>query len=97
MDNQHKKIKGYRDLSQEEIDLMNKLKEKAEEVKLVLEEILKYREGQWEAWYNITEDDVNGLTEIQLLESERNLHIAKENLQQGFMWAVRGVALPETF
>lgn len=32
MDNQHKKIKGYRDLSQEEIDLMNKVKEKAAEV-----------------------------------------------------------------
>ena len=26
MDNQHKKIKGYRDLSQEEIDLMNHIK-----------------------------------------------------------------------
>ena len=27
MDNQHKKIKGYRDLTQEEIDLMNEAKE----------------------------------------------------------------------
>ena len=27
MDNQHKKISGYRDLSQEEIDLMNEIKE----------------------------------------------------------------------
>lgn len=27
MDNQHKKISGYRDLSQEEIDLMNEAKE----------------------------------------------------------------------
>ena len=27
MDNQHKKIKSYRDLSQEEIDLMNEIKE----------------------------------------------------------------------
>lgn len=26
MDNQHKKIKGYRDLSQAEIDLMNEVK-----------------------------------------------------------------------
>ena len=26
MDNQHKLIKGYRDLSQEEIDLMNQIK-----------------------------------------------------------------------
>jgi len=32
MDNQHKKIKGYRDLSQEEIDLMNEGKELAEKV-----------------------------------------------------------------
>lgn len=27
MDNQHEKIKGYRSLSQEEIDLMNRIKE----------------------------------------------------------------------
>lgn len=27
MDNQHKKITGYRDLTQEEIDLMNEIKE----------------------------------------------------------------------
>ena len=32
MDNQHKKIKGYRDLSQSEIDAMNQIKEKAAEV-----------------------------------------------------------------
>jgi hypothetical protein len=32
MDNQHKKIKGYRDLSQEEIDLMNEAKELAAKV-----------------------------------------------------------------
>lgn len=32
MDNQHKHIKGYRDLSQEEIDLMNKIKEKGAEM-----------------------------------------------------------------
>ena len=32
MDNQHKQIKGYRDLSQEEIDLMNEGKVLAEQV-----------------------------------------------------------------
>jgi len=32
MDNQHKKIKGYRDLSEEEIALMNEAKELAEKV-----------------------------------------------------------------
>lgn len=32
MDNQHKQIKGYRDLSQYEIDMMNEGKEIAEKV-----------------------------------------------------------------
>lgn len=32
MDNQHKKIKGYRELSQDEIDLMNEAKELANQV-----------------------------------------------------------------
>lgn len=32
MENQHQKITGYRDLSQEEIDLMNKCKKLGEEV-----------------------------------------------------------------
>ena len=32
MDNQHEKIKGYRDLTQDEIDLMNEAKELAEKV-----------------------------------------------------------------
>jgi len=37
MDNQHKKIKGYRDLSQAEIDDMNRIKEKAAEVGEMIE------------------------------------------------------------
>lgn len=32
MDNQHQQIKGYRDLSQDEIDLMNELKAEEEKV-----------------------------------------------------------------
>jgi hypothetical protein len=32
MENQHKQIKGYRDLTQHEIDTMNKVKEAAAEV-----------------------------------------------------------------
>lgn len=32
MDNQHQKIKGYRDLSQTEVDLMNRIKEKGAEL-----------------------------------------------------------------
>jgi flagellar biosynthesis regulator FlaF len=39
MDNQHKKISGYRDLSQAEIDLMNAVKAKAEEVRELLDSV----------------------------------------------------------
>lgn len=39
MENQHKQIKGYRDLSQQEIDLMNEGKELAEKCRLYLEKL----------------------------------------------------------
>lgn len=39
MDNQHKQIKGYRDLSQEEINLMNEAKELAEKVGALVSKI----------------------------------------------------------
>lgn len=39
MDNQHQHIKGYRDLSQDEIDLMNQVKAKAAEVGELLDKL----------------------------------------------------------
>jgi len=74
MDNQHQMIKGYRDLSQEEIDLMNEGKELAEKCRLFIEKI-----------ESISETD------------KRCASLGRTNLQQGFMWAVRAVARPETF
>ena len=37
MENQHRKITGYRELSQEEIDLMNRIKAHGEETKKAFE------------------------------------------------------------
>jgi len=74
MDNQHQKIKGYRDLSQEEIDLMNEGKELAEKC------------GEFIAKLEATEST-----------DKRNVALGKTNLQQGFMWAIRGIAQPTTF
>ena len=39
VDNQHKKITGYRDLTEEEIDLMNKIKGLAEKAGDLIEEL----------------------------------------------------------
>lgn len=57
MDNQHRKIKGYRELSQEEIDLMNKIKEKAAEVGSLCEEISSLGETD-QRWLNIGKTDL---------------------------------------
>lgn len=40
MENQHRKIKGYRELSQTEIDLMNEVKNKAVEVGELCEKLM---------------------------------------------------------
>lgn len=42
MENQHQKIKGYRDLSQEEIDLMNEIKAKGAELSVLLTKVNLY-------------------------------------------------------
>ena len=39
VDNQHRKISGYRDLTQEEIDLINKIKVQAEITSLLIDEL----------------------------------------------------------
>lgn len=39
MENQHKKITGYRDLSEAEIALMNKLKEHGNEIGFILDQM----------------------------------------------------------
>jgi len=89
MDNQHKKIKGYRDLSQEEINLMNKIKAKGEEVGELINEFNKMRD--------VDADIIGKLTNEQLAETRRTLALAKTKLQTGFMWFVRAVALPDSF
>ena len=63
VDNQHKKITGYRDLTEEEIALMNKVKAKAEEVGKLLAEIegLHADTGQHAIdmrWLNIGKTDL---------------------------------------
>lgn len=90
MDNQHKQIKGYRDLSQEEIDLMNKIKALAEQVgELVAELQLKVEEDYFR-------DDVED-TDTTYLDAMKWVSDGKKDLQLGFMQLVRAVAKPQSF
>ena len=58
MDNQHKHIKGYRDLSAEEIALMNECKALAEQCGAMIEK-LRAAPGLDQRWISI------GATELQ--------------------------------
>lgn len=88
MKDQHKHIKGYRDLSEDEVKLVNELKEKGAEIGELLEKIINIRDQQC---------IVDDLTGDDILESYRCLDTAKDNIQTGMMWAIRSVTLPQSF
>lgn len=56
MENQHRQIKGYRELSQEEIDLMNAIKEKGAELGELVAK-LRAQEGIDQRWVSIGATD----------------------------------------
>ena len=99
MDNQHKLIKGYRDLSQEEIDLMNEIKALAEQVG----ELVKKLENKTTEDFSFASD----CWDFEMDERERDydacfeacgwVSSAKKDLQLGFMQLTRAVAKPSTF
>jgi hypothetical protein len=97
MDNQHQHIKGYRDLTAEEIALMNEVKAKAEEVGQLVE---KLREKLLPA-VEAEPVQVGGETLLAVgfesFEADRWLTIGQDHLQQGFMALTSAVARPTTF
>lgn len=82
MDNQHKHIKGYRDLSAEEITLMNEAKELAEQVGQFCEKLESLAPP-------------NGQTGIEI--DPYWLAAGKTDLQKGFMAVIRSIARPGSF
>lgn len=83
MKDQHTKIKGYRDLSQEEIDLMNEIKEKGVDLERLIAKVLEGADG------TRGQDDS--------AEPYRWASIAKTHLQQGLMALTRAVDKPDFF
>lgn len=81
MENQHRLIPGYRELSAEEIALMKEVKQHAETTGSLLSKLsaLPALEGTDQG------------------ERRRWWSVARTDLQKGFMALVRSVALPTTF
>lgn len=89
MDNQHQKIEGYRELSREEIELINMIKGYG----ILLEGLVdKCRRVD-------VEEGKNGDREHdeRLDEASRWRAIAKTHFQQGLMALTRSVAKPNSF
>lgn len=89
MDNQHQKISGYRDLSQEEIDLMN-------EAKALESECLAFQKT---VMRQLSEQEEHGTLEDKQRLREAFAHrwaqIGKTDIETGFMALVRAVAQPQ--
>lgn len=85
MDNQHRQIKGYRDLSQEEIDLMNTIKSLGR----VIEERVDAVQERNRIGIDQGHEDAK--------EAARWVAIARTHLQQGLMALTRAVAKPDFF
>jgi len=81
VDNQHQKIKGYRDLSEEEIALMNEAKE------------LSIKVGEF---VDKVQSKVSG-DDLSITIDPRWLAIGRTDLQTGFMALIRSIARPTTF
>ncbi|VVD97993.1 hypothetical protein PCO31110_01989 [Pandoraea communis] len=98
MENQHKRIAGYRDLTEDEISLMNEVKTKAVEVGALVETL----RGRLPAFKIDGEpvqvgDQTLVAVSDEAYETDRWLTIGQDHLQQGFMALTRAVARPTTF
>lgn len=92
MDNQHRKIAGYRELSQADIDLMNKIKAHGP----VLEELVAAVRGEI-ALMRQAAANVTDVARLDRAEPERWAALARTHFQEGLMALTRAVAQPTTF
>lgn len=103
MENQHRKINGYRELSQEEIDLMNEIKVFGPQLESVIEKVKALTRKQESSLREMYETGQTTAEELQLhnclnkSDPGRWTEIAQTNLQQGLMALTRAVAKPTFF
>lgn len=107
MENQHKHIKGYRELSKEEIDLMNRIKEKGAELLLLQAELVGRLETDLEvkkvAAFNsklapndFASAECQELERFKEAEPLRWAAIGRTDIQTGIMALVRAVGQQAT-
>ncbi|WEI18177.1 hypothetical protein PY247_18190 [Acinetobacter proteolyticus] len=95
MENQHQKIKGYRDLTQPEVDLLNEIKTQGENLQVLAEKIANHVHQQFQtAFDNSDAGEDQRLTKAQ---PDRWINTGVTQLQQGLMALTRAVGQPTIF
>lgn len=109
MDNQHRKIVGYRELTQVEIDLMNEIKAKGKELLALHDRVVELigeqdrlpaikaaadHNAKCMSYMLPPEQDADVVARHEIAEPRRWAAIAKTDLQKGIMALVRAVAQP---
>ncbi|MCW5666480.1 MAG: hypothetical protein KIT35_21830 [Piscinibacter sp.] len=101
MDNQHRKIAGYRELSQAEVDLMNAVKSLGISLSVACDEVRSHLAAQAEQAARLRSSDPTAAeTELDRLtaaEPGRWVSIARTHFQEGLMALTRAVAQPGSF
>ena len=103
MENQHRKISGYRELSQTEIDLMNRIKAKGGELLELQAELVDLLKLHELAKINAVDGAQTSDAEVEAKAEFNRFHaaepfrwaaIGKTEIQTGIMAMVRAVAQP---
>lgn len=105
MDNQHRKIAGYRELTQGEVDLMNRIKAKGAELLDLQNELFHRLDTDQEvkkaeaiasqlAPNDFASDEYREYNRFMAAEPMRWAAIGKTDIQTGIMALVRAVAQP---
>lgn len=81
VDNQHQLVTGYRDLSQDEIDIINSIKDAEKTVGALHRELVRL---------------ITPFAENSIQPDGRWLSIAKTHFEEGFSAMVRSIAKPES-
>lgn len=98
MDNQHRQIKGYRELSEADIALMNKIKEFGPLLEEVIAEVNSHVQSQRaHAKDDGAPDNTVAQARLDRAQPERWASIARTHFQEGLMALTRAVAQPTFF
>jgi hypothetical protein len=99
MDNQHRQIKGYRELSQPEIDLMNRIKALGPEIDAVIKDVKWHLANQMTTMQGMPEGPAKNdeAARVSMAEPMRWAAEGKTDLQKGLMSLTRSIAQPTFF